>query len=78
MNAMFKSTGVSNSVEGLFHVYQVLVNEVLKDFVVFFHGVLQAMTEAIPANAKPYGMIIKHASPALFNQELELLIQRGV
>ena len=76
MNAMFKSTGVSNGIEGLFHVFEVLVNEVMKDFVIFFHGVLQVMTKAIPTKAKPYGMIIRQASPALFNQELELLMQR--
>ncbi|MGB7749856.1 MAG: hypothetical protein WBN75_21515 [Verrucomicrobiia bacterium] len=62
MNAMFKSTGASNPVEGLFHIFQILVNEVLKDFVIFFHGVLQAMTEAIPAKAKPYGMVVRDAN----------------
>lgn len=78
MNALFKSTGASDGSEGLFHVFDVLVNKVMRDFIVFFHGVLQAMSEGIPARAKPYGMIIRHSSPALFNEGLESLIKGKV
>ena len=77
MNALFKSTGARNPVEGLFRVYEVLGVHLMRDFVAFFHGVLQAMTKTIPAKAVPHTMRISDSSPALFNTEFESFISDG-
>ena len=77
MNALFKSTGAANGFEGLLRVYQVLGVELMRDFVTFFHGVLEAISKTIPMKAEPYVMRFSDSSPALFNRELEIPIRKG-
>ncbi len=75
MHALFKATGATNSVEGLFRVYQVLGGNLMSNFVIFYHGVLQAISNTIPAKASPDIMRVSSSSPALFNPRLEVLAE---
>jgi hypothetical protein len=65
-NALCKATGASNGSEGLLHLFRELHGQLLKDFVIFFHGLLQAISNNLPDNSKELRARLSANSPALF------------
>lgn len=66
MNALFKSTGATNAIEGFYKVYGDLGISLVKDFIVFFHGVLQVIGKEITFRSEKVKIPRRADSPALY------------
>ena len=65
-NALCKATGATNGPEGLLCLFKELHGQLLKDFVIFFHGLLQAISKSLPFKSQKVRASLSANSPALF------------
>jgi len=66
LNALCKATGASDSHEGLLRLFKELHGQLLKDFVIFFHGLLQVISKSLPFKSQKVRARFSANSPALF------------